>query len=106
MKHSALIILVVAVCTAFIRFLPFLLFGEKRPTPAVLTYLSGVLPAAVMAMLVVYCLRNLNIRGGSHGLPEFVSIIVVSASYVWKRSTLLSILSGTVLYMLLIQLVF
>ena len=106
MTHSALIILVVAACTALIRFLPFVLFSEKRPTPAVLTYLSGVLPAAVMAMLVIYCLRNLDFRVSSHGIPELVSIFVVSASYVWKRSTLLSIVAGTVLYMILIQVVF
>ena len=57
-------------------------------------------------MLVVYCLKNVQLTGGSHGLPELIAIAVVAALHLWKKQTLLSIAGGTIAYMLLVQLVF
>ena len=57
-------------------------------------------------MLVIYCLKNVSLFSGSHGLPELVSIAVVVALHLWKRQMLISIAAGTVCYMLLVQLVF
>lgn len=104
--HSVLLIAVVAVITILIRFLPFLLFPEGKQPPKMITYLSGVLPCAVMGMLVVYCLRGVTPLVWPHGLPELISVAVVVTSYLWKRNTLLSILGGTICYMLWVQLVF
>ena len=92
--------------TMFTRFLPFLLFPAGRPTPHYIQYLGKVLPAAVFGLLVVYCLKNVNVFSGSYGIPEFISIGVVIALHLWKRQMLLSIVGGTVCYMLLVQLVF
>lgn len=92
--------------TVATRFLPFLFFPAGKPTPKYIQYLGKVLPAAVFGLLVVYCLKNVSLFSGSHGIPEFLSIAVVAALHLWKRQMLISIAGGTVCYMLLVQLVF
>lgn len=104
--EQLIIIGMVILGTVLTRFLPFLLFPAGKPTPKYIRYLGKVLPAAVFGMLVVYCLRNVSIFSGSHGLPELLSIIVVVLLHLWKRQMLLSIAGGTVCYMLLVQMVF
>lgn len=99
----------IAMCvlgTMITRFLPFAVFNSKRPTPRYIQYLGKVLPGAIFAMLVVYCLRNVSLSGGSHGLPELIAISVTVGLHLWKRQMLLSIAGGTVCYMLLIQFIF
>ena len=91
--------------TVLTRFLPFLLFPAGKPTPKYIQYLGKVLPPAVFGLLVVYCLKNVNIFTGSHGIPEFLSIGVVIALHIWKRQMLLSIAGGTLCYMWLVQFV-
>ena len=85
------------------RFLPFAIFNEKRKTPAFVQYLGRFLPSAVFGMLVVYCLRNVHVLSGTHGLPEFISILVTGVLHIWKRQMLLSIAGGTICYMLLLH---
>ena len=102
--HSLTLIAVMAGVTMLIRFLPFWLFSKN--TPKLILYLGEVLPYAIMAMLVVYCLKGTDFTGASHGIPEAVSVLLVAALHKWKHNTLLSILGGTVCYMLLVQLVF
>ena len=106
-EWSALsLILVMALVTAGLRFLPFVIFTKGRKVPEVVAYLGRVLPYAVMAMLVVYCLKRLSFVQMPFGLPELISVVLVVVLHVWKRNTLLSIVGGTVCYMLLVQLVF
>ena len=95
-----------ALATILTRFLPFLLFSSRRPTPKYVRYLGRALPPAIFGMLVVYCLKNVSIVSGSHGLPELIAIAVTVGLHLWKRQTLLSIAGGTIAHMLLIQLVF
>ena len=104
--HGALLVAVVAGVTALIRFLPFVVFGGGRPTPKFVVYLAGVLPCAIMAMLVVYCLRNVDVLHFAYGLPELIAIAVTISLHLWKRQMLLSIVGGTVCYMLLVQFAF
>lgn len=99
-------ILMVVIGTMLTRFLPFMLFPAGKPTPKYIQYLGTVLPAAVFGLLVVYCLKNVSLFTGSHGLPELIAIVIVIALHCWKRQMLLSIAGGTVCYMLLIQLLF
>ena len=99
-------IAVIALGTMLTRFLPFLLFPAGRPTPKYIRYLGKYLPAAVFGLLVIYCLKDVNLLSGSHGIPELIYIAVVVALHLWKRQMLLSIAGGTVCYMLLVQLVF
>ncbi len=99
----------IAICvlgTMATRFLPFFVFSSKRPTPKYIQYLGKALPAAIFGMLVVYCLKHVNIWSGSHGIAELISIGVTAALHLWRRKMLLSIGGGTVCYMLLVQLVF
>lgn len=92
--------------TMMTRFLPFLLFPADKPTPKYVQYLGKVLPAAVFGLLVIYCLKDVNIFTGSHGIPELIAIRVVVLLHLWKKQMLLSIAGGTICYMLLVQLVF
>ena len=95
-----------ALATMLTRFLPFILFPAGKPTPKFIRFLGHALPAAVFSMLVVYCLKNVSITTGSHGLPELIAIAAVTALHLWKKQTLLSIAGGTIVYMLLVQQVF
>lgn len=87
------------------RFLPFALF-QGRKTPKVIQYLGTVLPAAVFGLLVVYCLKNVDITTGNHGLPELIAITATVVLHVWRRQMMLSIAGGTIIYMILVQTVF
>ena len=100
------VFLVIVLVTMLTRFLPFWIVGENRKTPPVIAYLGRVLPYAVMAMLVVYCLKRLDFSTPGKYLPELLCTILVAGLHAWKRNTLLSIGVGTVAYMLLVQLVF
>ncbi|MBQ6718894.1 MAG: branched-chain amino acid transporter permease [Oscillospiraceae bacterium] len=104
--HAILTIAVAALVTAALRFLPFLIFGENRKTPAIIAYLGQVLPYAIMGMLVVYCLKDVSVTTAPFGIPEAIGCAAVAGLHIWKRSTLLSIGGGTVVYMLLVQLIF
>lgn len=104
--HAALIIAVIALVTAALRFLPFLIFRENRKTPPIVSYLGQVLPYAIMGMLVVYCLKGVSFSAFPFGIPEFLGCAVVTLLHIRKRNTLLSIGVGTVCYMLLVQLIF
>ena len=99
-------IAIVALGTMLTRFLPFLVFPEGKPTPKYVQYIGKALPGAVFGLLVIYCLKNVSLFAGSHGLPELIAIAVVVLLHLWKRQMLLSIAAGTVCYMLLVQLVF
>lgn len=99
-------IAVIVLGTMLTRFLPFLLFPAGKSTPKVITHLGRVLPGAVFGLLVIYCLKNVSLLTGSHGIPELLSIALVVALHLWKRQMLLSIAGGTVCYMLLVQFVF
>ena len=102
--HSVLIVAVVALVTIGIRFLPFVLF--RKDTPKIILYMGKVLPYAIMSMLVVYTLKNVSFIDGSHGIPEVIAITLVALLHKWKHNTLLSILTGTLAYMLLVQIIF
>ncbi len=101
--HSGMLVAIMALVTLILRALPFMIFGGKQKTPAFITYLANVLPYAIMGMLVVYCLRNVNLLAAPYGLSEFTACAVVVSLHLWKKNTLLSIVAGTVIYMLMIQ---
>lgn len=106
LREQIITIAMVVLGTVLTRSLPFLLFPAGKPTPKYIRYLGAVLPGAVFGLLVVYCLKRVDILTGSHGLPELMAIAVVAALHRWKGQMLLSIAGGTVCYMLLVQLVF
>ena len=103
--QAILLIGVVSLVTMALRFLPFLIFREKK-TPEKITYLGKVLPYAIMAMLVVYCLKGISFVQAPFGFPELLGVGCVVLLHLWKRNTLISIAGGTMCYMLMIQFVF
>ena len=102
--HSLALILIMAALTAALRFLPFVMFSKG--TPKTIVYLGNLLPNAIMAMLVVYCLKNVSFVASSHGIPEALGVFLVAVLHKWKHNMLLSILGGTGAYMVLVQAVF
>ena len=102
--YSAILVAVMSAVTILLRAAPFLVF--KKKTPAYITYLGQVLPAAIIGMLVIYCLKDVRPLSAPFGAPELISGALVVALQAWKRNVLLSILVGTAVYMLLTQLVF
>lgn len=101
-----LTVFLLAAATALVRFLPFFLFPAGRKIPDGVLYLGKVLPAAVMGMLVVYCIKDVSIFSGSRGLPELIAGAFVVISYLKRRNLLLSIGGGTAFYMILVQVIF
>lgn len=99
-------IAMVVLGTMLTRFLPFMVFPSGKPTPNYIQYLGKVLPSAVIGLLVIYCFKNVHLLSGSHGIPELIGVAVVTLLHIWKKNMLLSIAGGTIVYMLLVQLVF
>ena len=97
---------VIALVTAAIRFLPFWVFRGGRPVPLIVEKLGRVLPAAIMGMLVVYCLKGVSFTALGGWAPALAACLVTGVLHVWKRNTLLSIIAGTVCYMILVQRIF
>ncbi len=105
-SYSVAVILVMAAVTLLTRALPFLLFDRGGRPPKIILYLGRVLPPAVMAMLVVYCLRGVSFAALAGWLPQLMGVAAVAALHKWQHNTLISIFGGTLFYMLLVQLVF
>ena len=104
--YAALLVAIMSLVTILLRFAPFLIFRGERKTPAYIVYLGEVLPAAIIGMLVIYCLKDTNLTAAPFGLPELLAATGVVGLQIWRRNSLVSILAGTAMYMLLIQLVF
>ena len=102
--NTVYIIATMSITTLVIRFIPFFVF--KKKTPEYISYLGDVLPPAIIGMLVIYCLKDVNLLAYSFGIPELLAVAVVVGLQAWKRNSLISILAGTVIYMLLTQFIF
>lgn len=108
LAHWETLVMVLAMAAGIMatRFLPFLLFSRKDRVPEAVSYLGAALPHAAMAMLLVYCLKDVRLAESPHGLPEAIALLVTAGLELWRRNILLSIAGGTVAYMLLVQRVF
>lgn len=103
---SIWIIAVTAGVTFLLRFLPFALFGKQDRPSLLLADLSLLLPSAIIAVLVIYCLKTIDFRQAGSFIPQLAAVAVVAALHIWKRNNLLSIGVGTACYMVLVQVVF
>ncbi len=104
--ESAVVIAVVVLGTMLTRFLPFIIFPAGRPTPKYIQYLGDVLPFAVIGLLVIYSLKDAVVLSWPYGIPEAIAIACIVLLHIWRKNMLLSIAAGTIIYMLLVQLVF
>ena len=101
-----LIIAAMVAGTVITRFLPFVLFPAGKKTPRFVDYLGRTLPYATMGLLVVYCLKGVELTAAPYGLPELLAVLVIVVLHRWKGNSLVSIGVGTVFYMFLVQVVF
>lgn len=104
--ETILTLLAITAGTVLTRFTPFILFRGKIKESPYLNYLGKTLPAAMMGLLVVYCLKNVSITEAPNGIPELIAIAVIVFLHKWKHNTILSIVGGTAVYMVLVQTVF
>lgn len=103
LNRDVIIIIVIALCTFATRVLPFVLFGRSHQPPAIVQYLGNILPASVIAILVVYCSKSVNFSHFITSGPQFIAMALVAVLHLWKRNNLLSIGGGTIFYMIMIQ---
>lgn len=99
-------VLILAGGTFLTRVTPFLLFPDNKEIPPFVVFLGRALPGALIGMLIVYCLKDVSFLETPHGLPEAISLLFILLLHLWRKNTLLSIGLGTLLYMLLVQVVF
>jgi branched-subunit amino acid transport protein AzlD len=104
--QALVIVGMVTLGTVITRFLPFILFTDNRGNYPYIKYLGDVLPYAAIGLLVVYCLKGVDLTNSPFGFPEAAAIICISILHCWKNNALLSIGGGTAIYMLLVQMVF
>lgn len=99
-------ILVITIGTMITRFLPFIIFPESKEPPKIVMFLSDALPPAVIGLLTVYCLKNVEFTSaGAYGLREFIAIAIIVILHKLKNNVLLSIVGGTAVYMILLHLI-
>ncbi len=104
--HAMIILLIIGAVTIATRILPVLIFGRNEEIPSYILYLGKTVPFTAMGLLIVYCLKDVSITQAPHGLPELIALTAVTVTYLWKRHTIFSVLIGTVIYMVLVQIVF
>lgn len=103
--NVAILIIAMSLVTMLLRFLPFLIFSGKKQVPQIVLYLGDVLPSAVIGMLVIYCLRDISFTTAPFGVRELLASLVVVLVQIFRRNSILSILAGTISYMILLQLI-
>ena len=103
--HAAALVAAMSVVTILLRALPFLIFRRGKRIPPYVAYLGQVLPQAIIGMLVIYCLKDMTFARAPYGLPELIAAGSVVALQAWQKNSLISILSGTAIYMILIRLI-
>lgn len=99
-------IITMALVTYLIRLAPFVLFGGSRHTPQWVQYAGKYLPPSVMGMLIIYSIKDVEFLSYQSSLPVALAIGLTAMLHLWKRNNLLSILGGTVFYMILVQMIF
>lgn len=105
-RHAVIVIAVMGLAVLATRIMPVLTFGRGEKVPEFILYLGRVVPYTAMGLLIIYCFRDVPVLEAPHGLPEIISLAVVTGTYLWKRNTILSVVIGTVLYMFLVQSIF
>ena len=105
-SYKLIAILVIAIVTFGTRVAPFILFGKGKPTPQCIVYLGNYLPPAIIAMLIIYCLRNVHLYAFPFGISEVIGVVTVATLHIWKRNNLISIIGGTAIYMIAVQVFF
>lgn len=102
---GAISVAIIAVVTLLLRSFAFIAFPEGRPIPKAVRRLGSSLPCGIMGLLVVYCLKDTAVTSYPFGSPELIAVALVAALQAWRRNSLLSVITGTVCYMVLIRII-
>lgn len=102
LENAIIAIIIMSLITFFTRATPFIFFKDKNP-PELIQYIQQYIPPMIMVILVIYCLKDIRFFSKPYGIPEMVAILFIVIMHVWKKNPLLSILGGTIIYMVLIQ---
>lgn len=103
--NAVILVIVIAVVTMLLRFLPFAIFSGRRKASKYIMYLGDILPSAIIGMLIVYCLRSVDFTAAAEWLPSVISVFAVLGLHIWKHNTILSIVGGTLLHMFLVRII-
>lgn len=103
-SQQIITIALISLSTIATRALPFILFPSKKHTPKFVQYLGKYLASAVFGMLVVYCLKDVPLLEGNHGIPQLLGILACVILHLWRKNMMLTIAGGTIFYMLIIHL--
>ena len=89
------------VATYATRLTPFVLFsrGQER---ALVNFIAKNTPPMIMTILVIYMLKGVNYLS-IEGIYTFIAILVTVVFHLYRRNALLSIIAGTVVYMVAVQ---
>lgn len=104
--YTFITVAIISGVTILLRSFAFFAFPEGREVPKVIKRLGDTLPYGIMAFLIVYCLKDIKPILYPYGIPEFISVVLVVLLQIWKKNSLLSVLVGTICYMILVQAVF
>lgn len=103
-RNVVIVFLVCALITYFYRALPFLFFSKVK-VPEVLNKLKDILPAAFMAILVVYCFKGVPSASFNERIYLACGALITVLVHLWKRNTILSVVLGTAVYMFLLNVI-
>lgn len=92
-----------AIAVIATRFLPFLIFTSRERTPHFVRFLGKYLASAVFGMLIIYCMKDVQLSESNHSIPQLLGILVCVVLHLWRKNMLLTIAGGTLFYMLLVQ---
>ena len=105
-KELLMTALIIAVATLIIRFLPFIIIRNSIAERRYIKFLGDMMPYSMIALLVIYCLKDVNLIKYPYGIPELISIAIIIVLHIFKRNVLISIGAGTIIYMFLVQAIF
>ena len=101
--YTILLVAAASIATILTRVIPFLIFNERRPMPDTIKKIADSLPPAIIAVLVIYCLKGYVAVINYESLAALIAVVAVVLIHLWKKNVLLSIALGTAIYMVIIR---
>jgi branched-subunit amino acid transport protein AzlD len=95
-------IAIMAFVNFFTRVFPFLFF-RKKESPSYILFIERFFPPVIMTILIVYSIKDVDFTVLPYGLKEVGSILFTGILHITLKNYLVSIFSGTIFYMFLVQ---
>lgn len=104
-QYIILAIIIASLATYATRILPFLFFAKREPGPLV-RHIEFFMPMMIMVILIFYAIKDVPFGEYPYGIPEIIGVIVAFIMHGWRKNALLSIITATITYMVLVQSIF